>query len=60
MTFYEAAQLAKDAKVEEMWLTHYSPSLTGPEPFMDDVKKIFSNAKPGKDGKTVDLLFEEE
>lgn len=28
MTFYEAAQLAKEAEVKEMWLTHYSPSLT--------------------------------
>ena len=28
MTFYEAAHLAKDAQVKEMWLTHYSPSLT--------------------------------
>ncbi|MCQ5056477.1 MBL fold metallo-hydrolase, partial [Agathobaculum butyriciproducens] len=25
MTFYEAAALAKEAEVEEMWLTHYSP-----------------------------------
>ena len=25
MTFYEAAQLAKEADVREMWLTHYSP-----------------------------------
>ena len=31
MTFYEAATLAKEAEVEEMWLTHYSPSLTKPE-----------------------------
>lgn len=27
MTFKEAAQLAKEAQVAEMWLTHYSPSL---------------------------------
>ena len=27
MTFYEAAELAKEAQVKEMWLTHYSPSL---------------------------------
>ncbi len=41
MTFYEAAQLAKEAEVKEMWLTHYSPSLTKPEEYMDDVKAIF-------------------
>ena len=27
MTFYEAAKMAKQANVKEMWLTHYSPSL---------------------------------
>ena len=31
MTMYEAATLAADAKVKEMWLTHYSPSLNHPE-----------------------------
>ena len=59
MTFYEAATLAKEAEVGEMWLTHYSPSLTRPEPYMEDVRKIFPNAKAGKDGKSVDLMFEE-
>ena len=34
MTFYEAAQLAKDAQVKEMWLTHYSPSLTRAEEYL--------------------------
>ncbi|MDD3206204.1 MAG: ribonuclease Z [Lachnospiraceae bacterium] len=60
MTFYEAAELAKQASVREMWLTHYSPSLTHPEEYMKDVKKIFANSFAGKDGKTADLLFEED
>lgn len=60
MTFYEAAELAKKAEVAELWLTHYSPSLVRAEDFMKDVKKIFPNAKAGKDGKTVDLCFEED
>lgn len=59
MTFYEAAEIAKNAHVKEMWLTHYSPSLIKPEPYMDDVRKIFPNSYPGKDGKSVDLLFED-
>lgn len=59
MTFYEAAKLAKDADVKEMWLTHYSPSLTRPEEFMDDVRKIFPNAIAGKDGMTAELNFPE-
>lgn len=59
MTFYEAAALAQEANVKEMWLTHYSPSLTRPEDYMDDVRAIFANAKPGKDGMSVELEFPE-
>ena len=59
MTFYEAAELAKTAQVKEMWLTHYSPSLTRPEEYMDEVRGIFANAKPGKDGMSVELDFPE-
>lgn len=57
MTFYEAAHLAKEAQVEELWLTHYSPSLTRAEEYMEDVRKIFPNAIAGKDGKSVDLNY---
>jgi len=60
MTFYEAAHLAKEADVKELWLTHYSPSLNRPEEFMDDVRKIFPRAVAGKDKKSVELAFEEE
>ncbi len=59
MTFYEAAELAKEASVKEMWLTHYSPSLTHPEEYMDDVRKIFPQAKAGKDKMSIELGFEE-
>lgn len=60
MTFYEAAELARRADVKEMWLTHYSPSLTRPEEYMRDVRKIFPNAVAAKDGRSVDLMFAEE
>lgn len=59
MTFQEAAQLAKDAQVKEMWLTHYSPSLTRPEEYMDEIRRIFPRAKAGKDGMSTELGFEE-
>lgn len=59
MTFYEAAEIAKAADVGEMWLTHYSPSLTRPEEFMDDVKKIFPRSVAAKDGRTIELVFED-
>ena len=59
MTFYEAANLAKDAEASELWLTHYSPSLTRPEEYMDKVRAIFPNAKAGKDGMSTELMFPE-
>ena len=60
MTFREAAQIAKDADVKEMWLTQYSPSLVKAEFYMEDVRKIFDKARAGKDGMTTVLNFEEE
>lgn len=60
MTFYEAADLAFRAGVRELWLTHYSPSLIRPEDYMQEVRKIFPNAIAAKDGRSVDLLFDEE
>ena len=60
MTFYEAANLAKEAQPSQMWLTHYSPSLTRPEEYMEEVKQIFPRAKAARDGWTVELEFDEE
>lgn len=60
MTFKEAARLARAAEVKEMWLTHYSPSLIRPEDYMDQVRKIFPNSWPGKDGKSTELAFPED
>lgn len=59
MTFYEAAEIAKKAQVQKMWLTHYSPSLSRPSEYKDMVRKIFPNTVISRDGETVDLLFEE-
>ena len=59
MTFYEAAELAKKAQVQELWLTHFSPSLVRGEDYMPAVRKIFNNAYLGKDGKSVELVFQE-
>lgn len=58
MTFYEAANLAKEAEVTQLWLTHFSPSLVRAEDYMGKVRDIFPNAILGKDGKTVELDFE--
>ena len=58
MTMYEAARIASDAQVPELWLTHYSPSLVYPEEYMKGVKKIFPNAVAARDGRTAELNFE--
>lgn len=60
MTFYEAADMAKRAGVREMWLTHYSPSLVHAENYLPQVREIFPDAFLGKDGKSVELMFEDE
>lgn len=60
MTFYEAASLAKSANVNQMWLTHFSPSLIGAERYMPKVREIFADSYLGKDGKSVELVFQED
>lgn len=60
MTFQEAAKLARRAQPEEMWLTHYSPSLVRPEDYMEQVRAIFPKTYPGKDGKSIELDFHDE
>lgn len=60
MTMYEAARIAKDAEAAALWLTHYSPSLVRPEEYMDGVRKIFPAAIAAKDGRSIELNFEEE
>lgn len=58
MTFCEAATIAKEAKVKELWLTHYSPSLVRPKDFINEARRIFSNVKAGKDQKSITLEFD--
>ena len=60
MTFREAAHIARDAEAARLWLTHYSPSLVRPEDYLNDVRKIFPQTWLGKDGKTIELHFEED
>lgn len=60
MTMYEAASLAQKAEPKELWLTHYSPSLTRPEEYMEKVRKIFPRAKAARDGWSAELTFEEK
>ena len=58
--YTEAAEIAKKANVNEMWLTHFSPAMPFPEEFLPSAKEIFENTHIGKDRKNVTLLFEED
>lgn len=58
MLFSEAADIARKANVKQMWLTHYSPSLTDPEAYIENAKGKFECTECGYDGKSIDLMFE--
>lgn len=58
MTFIEAAALAKKSNVKELWLTHYSPSLSDPNLFIDNAKNIFLNSIPGQDLMKKTLFYD--
>ncbi len=60
MTMYEAAKLARQACVKELWLTHYSPSMLCPEVYMDEVRRIFPQAHAARDRWSRTLEFVEE
>ncbi len=55
MIFSEAATIAKEAEVDELWLTHFSPSMSRPEEFINYAADIFPNTKIGKDLMTTTL-----
>ncbi len=59
MVFSEAAALAKASGSTELWLTHYSPSLKDPDAFIDQVRRIFPNARAGHDLMAKTLTYTE-
>ena len=58
MTFSEAGLLAKQGNVKELWLTHYSPSLTEPDKYINVARRIFANTVLGTDLLTKTLKFD--
>jgi ribonuclease Z len=59
MSFREAAQIAREGNVKELWLTHYSPALPDPWNYLHHATAIFNNTKTGKDRLATTLKFEE-
>jgi len=60
MIFQEAAQIAKDGKVNELWLTHFSPSLTDPGQYKSEAQSVFPNTVIGRDRMTKTIRFKED
>lgn len=57
MTFSEAAHLAKQGNVKELYLTHYSPSLIEPDKYIDAAQEIFANTTLGRDLLTTTIQY---
>lgn len=57
MTFREAAEIAKEGKVKEMLLTHFSPAMMLPEQYIMNAREVFENTVLGEDGLIKNLSF---
>lgn len=60
MNFVQAARVAADANVRELWLTHFSQMMETPEAYLPDAKAIFEHTVCGTDGMAVTLNFPKE
>jgi ribonuclease Z len=56
MLFSDAAKLAKQANVKELWLTHFSPAEINPKAGLVNVRKIFENTVIPNDGHHKELI----
>lgn len=60
MLFSEAARMAKNAGVEKLWLTHFSPSLHDPGEYLPLAKEIFPETELGEERKCMTIDFPKE
>lgn len=59
MTFREAATLARDAGVGQLWITHFSPGVTDAAEFAGNAREVFPETTIGHDGMTASFAFPE-
>lgn len=59
-TFRQAAELARDACVRQLWLTHFSQSMKAPADYLANALSVFPNSVCGYDGLSVTLQFDDE
>lgn len=60
MMMQEAAAIANAADVGQLWLTHYSPSMSKPAVFVDEIREIFPRTVAAKDRMSTTLKFDDE
>ena len=56
-TFAQCGELARDAGVGRLWLTHYGGALTNPEEEVHRAQAIFPRTEAGFDGKHLKISF---
>lgn len=59
MTFREAANLARLGNVNQLLLTHFSPSLDNPYFFLENATSVFENTIVGEDRLELSLNFKD-
>lgn len=59
MNFSQAAQVAKNANVSELWLAHYSQMIRNPQQYLSNATAIFENTICGVDGLSTTLKFQQ-
>lgn len=59
MTFREAATVARECQAGELWLTHFSPAVDDPNPFLANATDVFPNTTIGFSGLETTIAFED-
>jgi ribonuclease Z len=60
MIFSEAAGIARDGRVDRLWLTQFSPSLVDPEAALPNATAIFPAAEVSRVHETLTLAFRDD
>ena len=57
MTFREAANLAYKGQVDQLLLTHFSPSLDSPSDYIENASSVFKNTSLAYDGINLSIGY---
>ena len=57
LLFSEAADIARAARAQQLWLTHFSAKLTEPERYVEHARAVFAETTVGRDHLATTLRF---